>query len=347
MRAGQRAVRNSCLFLAGLLLHGCYYTQAIRGQMEVMNKREPIAEVIGRDDTSEFVAARLALVQDARQFSIDELGLPDNKSYRTYADLGRDFVVWNVFAAPEFSLQAKKWCYLFVGCVAYRGYFREADAGKKASKLRSAGLDVYVGGVAAYSTLGHFSDPVLNTMMRWDDTQMLAVLFHELAHQVLFIKGDTGFNESFASAVEEVGVARFLKARGREEELLSYQNRVALQGRIAGLMAAARDDLESYYAQPIDDDTKRLRKARRFAQLAASIQSELQQSGRQSSAWSEASLNNARLLSFSLYDKRLPAFRALLKDCDGFLDCFYNEARRIAELDPTQRNAYLDTLANR
>ena len=194
--------------MAGLccLLSACYYVQATRGQIEVLSKREPIDEVLASPETDDELGRRLRLVQEAREFSIDELGLPDNDSYRSYSDLERDFVVWNVFAAPEFSLQAREWCYPIVGCVSYRGYFSETAAREEADRLARKGFDVAVGGVPAYSTLGNFADPVLSTMMRWDDVRLVSTLFHELAHQVLYIKDDTAFNESFATAVEEIGI---------------------------------------------------------------------------------------------------------------------------------------------
>jgi predicted aminopeptidase len=339
--------RLLCLLAICLALDGCYYSQAIRGQYEVWKRSEPISEVIASAGTPAELAERLRLVQDARQFAIGELGLPDNDSYRSYADLGRDYVVWNVFAAPEFSLKPKEWCYPFVGCVAYRGYFKQDQAESTAARLRDKGYDVYVGGVAAYSTLGHFRDPVLNTMLRWTDTQLLAVVFHELAHQLLYIKDDTGFNESFASAVEEASVERFLQSRGQEAEYASYREYKALQQRIGEPMSEAREDLNTYYLESLDEDQKRLLKQHRVEQLAASVEEELRRSGRDGSAWSKETLNNARLLSFSLYEARLPAFRALLADCGEELDCFYREAAKIAALKADQRNDYLDTLARR
>ncbi len=208
---------------------GCYYLQAAAGQWQVMQKREPITDVIGSEDTPEELKNRLRLVQAARQFSVDELLLPDNDSYRSYADIERDFVVWNVFAAPEFSLQAKRWCFPVAGCVSYRGYFSRDAAQKAARRLQEDGFDVFVGGVSAYSTLGNFSDPVLSSMMRWDDIRLVGVLFHELAHQVLYVKGDTGFNESFATAVEEQGIERWLRSRGEEDDIAIYQERRALE----------------------------------------------------------------------------------------------------------------------
>ena len=182
---------------------GCYYMQAISGHSDLMSRRQPVDEVIADEAVPEEIRVKLALVQEARDFAVTELLLPDNDSYRSYADLERDYVVWNVFAAPEFSLEPVTWCFPVAGCVAYRGYFDEEDARAKAEQMREDGFDVATGGIPAYSTLGRFDDPVLNTMMRWRDTDLVATIFHELAHQVLYVKDDTAFNESFATAVEE------------------------------------------------------------------------------------------------------------------------------------------------
>jgi len=200
--------------------------QAARGQLDVMSKREPIDKLIEAPDTPEELAARLRLVSEARQFAIDELLLPDNDSYRSYADLGRDYVVWNVFAAPEFSLDPKTWCFPIAGCVAYRGYFSEDAARRKADQLAEDGLDVAVGGVPAYSTLGRFDDPVLNTMMHWEDADLVATIFHELAHQVLYVKNDSAFNESFATTVEEIGIERWLTSRDQGGDFNDYNRRL-------------------------------------------------------------------------------------------------------------------------
>ena len=218
-------LRTAVLFATCLALCGCYYMQAATGQWQVLRKREPIDEVIASPDTAPELADRLRLVQEARRFSIDELLLPDNDSYRSYADIGREFVLWNVFAAPEFSLQPKAWCFPVAGCVNYRGYFSRDAAYRKSERLAKPGYAVAVGGVAAYSTLGNFNDPVLNTMMSWDDIRLVAVLFHELAHQVLYVQGDSAFNESFATAVEEFGVMRWLEFRGQVEDIDRYRDR--------------------------------------------------------------------------------------------------------------------------
>ncbi|MDX1516326.1 MAG: aminopeptidase [Woeseiaceae bacterium] len=335
------------LLLPVIFLTGCYYMQAARGQLEVLNRREPIEAVIADPDTPPELADRLALVQDARRYSIAELGMPDNDSYRTYADLEREFVVWSVFAAEEFSLDPKLWCYPIVGCVSYRGYFDKAAADREAAALAGRGYDVFVGGVAAYSTLGRFADPVLNTMMRWDDTRLVGVLFHELAHQVLYIRDDTAFNESFATAVEEAGVERYLDDRGMSDAFADYQQRKAFRRELMALIDAARSDLQTYYAETLDADEKRLLKQHRLDGLTADIRSLLERQGRDADAWLRLPFNNARLLSFSLYEGRLPAFRRMLDDCGGRLECFYDEAKRVAALDRTERDSYLDALATR
>lgn len=300
------------------LVSGCYYIQAAQGQLELTRKREPIEEVLQAEDTSPELAARLRLVQEARQFSIDELQLPDNESYHTYADIEREFVLWNVFAAAEFSLRPKTWCYPVAGCVAYRGYFAKNDAMRESEKLAGKGFDVFVGGVAAYSTLGKFNDPVVSSMMNWEDVQLVAVLFHELAHQVLYVKGDSEFNESFATAVEEIGMQRWLESRGMRDEFNAYvARRERRQVRMAAV-ATARDDLAALYALDIDDVAKRKQKQVRYRQLES-------QTG-----WTGAELNNARLVSMTLYEGQLPQFRALYEKCEQRIECFYDESRELA-----------------
>src|SRR5688572_22417199 len=220
------------VLLAAGALSGCgtmYLVQAARGQMQLMNERRPIPQVVADPDTSETLRAKLMEVGAARDFASEVLGLPENGSYRSYADLGRSYVVWNVVATPEFSVEPKRWCFPVAGCVAYRGYFSEAAAKKFAAKLRSQGYDVVVGGVPAYSTLGRFADPVLNTMLGYGDVDLAAIIFHELSHQVVYIPGDSAFNEAFAVAVEQAGLQRWLAFRGRSGELERYKARADRQ----------------------------------------------------------------------------------------------------------------------
>lgn len=318
---------------------GCYYMQAARGQIELMNKRESIEELIEADDTPAVLSARLKLVNEARQFSIDELGMPDNDSYRSYADIERNYVVWNIFAAAEFSLEPKTWCFPVAGCISYRGYFSEDSARKEAAKLSDDGYDVAVGGVIAYSTLGKFSDPILNTMMQWSDNNLIAVMFHELAHQILYVKGDSGFNESFATAVEEFAIDRWLKGQDQESDLADYRERRELQERLMQHIEIARTDLTALYSSPIAVAEMRLKKRERLEQLQVDLSKEAEQSGRDAPGWLSEDLNNARLASMSLYQGRLPEFRVLLADCGDDIRCFYAQARVLAESEPeaTQR----------
>ena len=318
------------LVVALVSLSGCYYGQAAKGQWELTRKREPIADVIADEDTPPRLAERLQLVEEARRFSIDVLGLPDNDTYRTYADIERDYVVWNVFAAPEFSLEAKTWCFPIAGCVSYRGYFDKTDAEHEAERLAAKGYDVAIGGVPAYSTLGKLKDPVLSSMMHWDDVQLVATLFHELAHQVLYVKGDSAFNESFATAVEEFGVQRWLETRGLQEEFADYTRRRALRQQINDIVDAARAELELLYAQPQGDTEKRQHKQAILASLQERIAKLLEKAGRDPSPWLANELNNARLVPMALYEGRLPEFRALFRDCNEQFDCFYEAARRLA-----------------
>lgn len=318
------------MVMAGQMLSGCYYMQAARGQFELMQKREPIAELIAADETPGELARRLRLVEEAREFSITELDLPDNDSYRSYADIGRDYVVWNVFAAPEFSLEPKTWCFPVAGCVGYRGYFSEQAARRKAARLRSQGLDVAVDGVPAYSTLGRFPDPVLNTMMRWDDADLVATIFHELAHQVLYIKNDSAFNESFATVVEQAGIERWLASRDRRDEVDDYLERHELRNELMRFVMAAREDLEQLYKSRVATAEMRRRKANRLERLVADLGTALAENGHEAPAWVGSGLNNARLASFNLYHGRVPELQALLESCDGDLACFYRAASKLA-----------------
>ena len=326
----RRAARGAAMLLAASSLAGCYYMQAARGQLDVMQRSEPIAEVVDTPDTPAELARRLRLLQEARDFSIRELGLPDNGSYRRYADLERDFVVWNVFAAPEFSTQPKEWCFPIAGCVAYRGYFSEAAARRKADSLRADRLDVAVSGVPAYSTLGRFDDPVLNTMLRWEDVDLIATMFHELAHQVLYVKGDSAFNESFATVVEEAGIERWLRAQGDPDEYAAYRQRREFRETIVAEVGAARAELDRLYRMRLAATEMRRRKTARLEKLADGLRAAFENSGRSVPDWVNADLNNARLASMALYHGRVPELRALLEACGGDLACFYASAEDLA-----------------
>jgi predicted aminopeptidase len=343
-RAVARAIAVVALALAFVLLEGCYYMQAIRGHTDLMNRRRPVPEVLGDESSSASLKSRLALVQTARDFATDELLLPDNDSYRSYADLEREYVVWNVFAAPEFSLEAKTWCYPVAGCVAYRGYFDEDDARKLAARLREDGFDVHVGGVAAYSTLGRFSDPLLNTMMRWSDVDLVATMFHELAHQKLYIRGDSAFNESFATAVADIGLERWLRDTDEIDRLGTYESRKALRRSMFALVRQTRSKLADLYNSDLSEDEMRQRKKTLLDALSAEAQRLVDEEGDGAGNWLAAPLNNARLVSSNLYEGRVNAFRAIFEECSQDLACFYERAAAISKLDEAERNAVLDGL---
>ncbi len=333
------------LLFAILQIEGCYYMQAVRGQLQVMNSRQPISELLEDEASSADLKKRLTMVQEARNFAVDALLLPDNKSYRSYADLGRDYVVWNVFAAPEFSLEPKTWCFPVAGCVAYRGYFAEDAARKKAESLGDDGFDVVVGGVSAYSTLGKFSDPVLNTMMRWSDVQLVSTIFHELAHQKLYIKGDTAFNESFATAVADIGIKRWLTEHGELSGAAGRADDRELRQAMMVLIEATKAELTELYASNIQDDLKRGRKQELLTDLSAGVARLIEESGSDSENWLSVPLNNARLASMGEYEGRQGAFRAILRECNEGLVCFYEEMEKLAELDPDARKVRMDQIA--
>lgn len=331
-------------------LSGCtrlrYYAHLAGGQWQLLHERRPIAEVLASPDTTPELKARLQQVAQARSWAVDALHLPDNGSYRNYADLGRPFVMWNVFATPEFSLKPLEQCFLFAGCVAYQGYYDRAQAETRAAELREEGYDVHVGGVPAYSTLGWFDDPVLNTMMRWDDAQLVGTVFHELAHQMLYVQDDTRFNESYAAFVEQEGLRAYAAAHPE----LPPTDAAALRRRtqFVRLVLDLRRRLGELYAQPLDLETMRTRKAEAFAQLKADYERlrDAQWSGdRRYDAWfDETPPNNARLLPFGLYDEYEPAFATLFERSGRDWTRFHDEARQLAELPAEQRKTQLDQL---
>lgn len=340
----RRAAGGVLLIAVLLLMDGCYYMQAAKGQLDVMSRRRPVDEVLEDSSAAEALKKRLEMVVEARQFAVDELQLPDNDSYRSYADLERDYVVWNVFAAPEFSLAPRTWCYPIAGCVAYRGYFKEESARKKAMKLEAEGFDVSVGGVSAYSTLGRFSDPVLNTMMRWADADLIATLFHELAHQQLYVKDDTGFNESFATTVAQIGLQKWLGSRGLESDLASYNSRRSLRRELLALADSAKSELKSLYASDLEEKSMREQKVTILDRLSSDAEAIAELHGDAASNWLRPPLNNARLASIGLYESRVPAFHALYEQCEQDIGCFYDAAEELAELDRESREQALGVL---
>ena len=310
---------GACLaLLAVLALPGCasvgYYAQSVTGHLGLMVRARPVEAVIGAPDTAPGLAARLRAALEMRDFASDALALPANASYRRYVDLGRRYVVRTVVAAPELSLEPRRWCFPVAGCVSYRGYFSESDADAYAAKLESEGWDVTVSGVRAYSTLGWFDDPLLSSMVELPEYSLAGIVFHELAHQRLYVPGDTDFNESFAVVVERAGVRRWIEAAGRDG--LRERHRIAAERRAAFLDLArgTRRDLEAVYASSRTDAEKRAAKTRAFERLRsryASLRSTWT-SGPSYDFWFERGVNNAAMALLTAYDRWVPALEALL-----------------------------------
>lgn len=342
----------ACFALAGLVLAlfagGCatslgYYWQALDGQMALAREARPIGEVIGDPLTDEEIRAKLARVQEIREFASRELGLPDNGSYRRYADLKRRYVVWNVFAAPEFSVDPREWCFPVAGCVGYRGYFSEADARAFAGGLAKQGMDAYVGGVPAYSTLGWLDDPVLNTFIHYPEAELARLIFHELSHQVVYAPGDSMFNESFAVSVENEGVERWIAAHGTDAQRAGFQAAQRRKREFAELVTSYRARFAEAYAAAPDDAQRRAAKARLQGQMRDDY-ARLKQSWDGFAGydwWFAQPLNNAQLASVALYTELVPGFERLLAECKGDLPCFYARVKDLARLPETDRRAQL------
>jgi predicted aminopeptidase len=310
------------LLLSLLLVAGCetlsYYSQAIGGQVEILHAARPIDDWLADPSTPAALRSRLELARRIRRFASAELALPENRSYTSYAELGRPYVVWNVFAAPVFSVQPKKECFPFTGCVSYRGFFSEEDARKHAQVLREQGYDVHVGGVVAYSTLGWFDDPLLSTFIREPDAQLARLIFHELAHQVVYARDDTAFNESFAVAVEEEGVKRWLDAEGRGGELEAFHAAQARRQKFAAEIKETRERLAKIYADPdLSKEAMVARRTQEYGKLHARY------------PFIPADPNNAFLASVALYTELVPQFEALLRE-SGSLAAFYAKVKELA-----------------
>lgn len=332
-----------------LLLNGCsslsYYSQLASGQLQLLRAREPVAKVIADPARDAKLRTHLAQSQKARAFASEHLHLPDNQSYRLYADIGRPFVVWNVFATPEFSLSPQNHCFPIAGCVAYRGYYSQSAARGEAAIQRLQGMDVSIGGVEAYSTLGWFNDPILNSMMGWGDERLATLIFHELAHQRFYVQDDTEFNESFATFVEQEGTRQWRAFRNLPPE---NDSKLKQRDQFIQLILDSRSRLEKLYAQPLATAQMRERKAaefERFRQDYRAMRDGQWAGDKRYDAWVNAPLNNARLLPFGLYDQWVPAFAALFRQVEGDWVRFYTEVEKLGGLPVVERKSALRVLA--
>lgn len=335
------------LVVAGLA--GCsslgYYAQSVGGHLDLMRRARPVTEWLADEHTPAELRERLRLSQEMRDFAVAELKLPDNRSYRSYADLGRSAVVWNVVAAPELSLTLRTWCYPLMGCAGYRGYFDRREADALAASLKAEGLDVNVYGVPAYSTLGWTNwlggDPLLNTFIRWSEAELARLIFHELAHQVAYASDDTTFNESYATAVERLGGARWRQVRG-----LGDADDAALDRRrrdFRALSLRTREALQALYASAASEADKRAGKAAILAGLRqeiATLKASAWQGYAGYDAWAERA-NNATFGVQAAYDELVPDFERLFERQGRDFARFHAEARRLAALPKAERRATL------
>ena len=318
------------LLLVAAAATGCesisYYGQAIGGQMALFSRARPVDDWLADPATAPQLRGQLLKAKAIREFASRSLGLPANGSYHSYAQLDRPYVVWNVYAAGELSVEPKQECFPFAGCVSYRGFFSEDEANRHAEALRKAGFDVYVGGVTAYSTLGWFDDPLLSTFIGFSDTQLARLVFHELAHQKVYVKSDTAFNESFAVAVEDEGVRRWLEAGGRGAELEAFRAVQARRREFAARVKQTRERLAALYATSGSREVLLEQKRAEFDRLRAAYPGIV-----------PAEANNAFLVSIALYTEMVPAFERLLAACNGDLPEFYRRATKIGALPKDER----------
>jgi predicted aminopeptidase len=324
-----------------------YYAQAADGHLDLVRKARAVPELLADPATPQPLRERLLRSQAMRDFAVRELKLPDNDSYRRFADLQRDAVVWNVVAAPALSLQLKTWCFPVMGCVGYRGYFTRQGADAQAAELQAQGWEVTVYGVPAYSTLGWSNwlggDPLLSTFIQWPDADLSQLLFHELAHQVAYAADDTTFNESFAVAVERIGGARWLAQHGTPQQALDAATQERRREDFRALTLRYRGKLQALYAGPGDDAFKRLGKDALFAALRAD------HAALKAGPWTGYAgydawfgrANNASLGVLAAYHELVPDFERLFQAQGRDFGRFYAQVQALAALPAAERRAKL------
>ena len=319
-----------------------YLEQSIPGHVSLMLKMEEIETLIETDIDAQ-LKNKLSTVLQIRDYASEKLLLPQNDSYRYYADIERPYVTWNVIAAPEFSLQAKTWCYFIIGCASYRGYFNPDDANIEADKLRAEGLDVSIGEATAYSTLGFFTDPVLNTMMKWRDHQLAGIIFHELSHQILYIKSDTSFNEAFATSVQLIGLISWM-IQNEPELLDDYLVSLNRAEQFRQLKSTTRAKLMDLYSTDLAEADKRQKKLAIFEEMKSQYQDLKTEWGRGNyDSWFDKPLNNARMLADAAYWKHVPGFLALYFEADHDWKTFYDKCEQLSELEKAERDKQLES----
>lgn len=336
-----------------LSLAGCsdvdYYLQAVDGQLEVLHKSRNIHEIIADPGVSQELKQHLEQALHIRSFASRQLHLPDNGSYKSYADLQRPYVVWNVVATPEFSLQPVTWCFPIAGCVPYRGYFKQQRAREFGQRLQQEGRDVLVYGVRAYSTLNWFNDPLLSTFNNQSDIYLAALIFHELAHQKVYLAGDSDFNEAFAKTVEIEGVKRWLKVHGRQGDVVIYRQRLIMEEDFLRMARGYQQQLGRLYASDLSVKQKRKEKKRMIGSFQEEVRRfrDQRNDGQGFSAWLDPFLNNARFASLNTYYALVPAFQSLLALYGGDLQLFYRQVAEISTRPNPERQRILSYLGSR
>jgi len=320
-----------------------YYHQSISGHLKLISKRQSIADIVKDTQQDEKLVAQLELAQQLRDFASQHLNLPENESYRSFVELDEPYVTWNVFAAPQFSTTLNQWCFLVVGCVPYRGYFDKQEAEVYAEQIAEQGQDVYVAGVPAYSTLGWFDDPLLSSMIDRGELVTAAYIFHELAHQQFYLKGDGAFNEAFATAVEEIGVSLWLNSQNRTEEIIRYENLIQQKSIFSDFVKNSRDEFDILYQQEFDTDKMQAEKEILIAEMRRKFSnlSEKNEYIARYSRWMSGPLNNAQLGAISLYREWVPSFRKIYELCENNFDKFYQNVEQIAGLPTAEREEML------
>lgn len=344
-----RLFRPLALVMAAWLLTGCesarYLDQAVRGQVQIWRKEKPISKLVQDPKTDPELRRRLELVLAYRKFAVEELGLRSGRSYLAYADLERPFVSWTVSAAPEFSLEPHEWWFPVVGSVSYRGYFREEMARAYAGKMAEQGMDVAIGGVSAYSTLGWFADPVLNTFLFDPEDELADLIFHELTHRRLYVAGDTDFNEAFAMFVAQEGLRRWFRKHPNPKAEAAWRLKEERWAEFRTAVLATQSRLKSLYGSAPTVEAAELRR-RKEAEIdalkrrLAGFQREWK-GNPDLTGWLDHPINNARLNSIATYYRWVPAFGVLLGDCNGDLQRFYGEVEELGNLRKPQRQRRL------
>ena len=324
-----------------------YYTQAVTGEISLLAAARPVSDWLADPNTPPELRERLELSVRIRAFASHELSLPQNRSYTRYADVHRSSAVWNVFATPPLSLTLKTWCYPVFGCAAYRGYFAQDGAQKLADALAAQGMDATVAPVPAFSTLGWFPDPLLSTFVRWPEPELARLIFHELAHQVVYVRDDTRFNESFATAVERAGLARWVAQRNDPALREQYERYQLHHAGLLALVAQARRELQDTYDAPLPEAERLARKQAILAQLPEHYRRMRDEQWKGFRGYDEfflAPWNNARIAALAAYQDDVPAFDALLASVGGDLPRFFERVRQLAAMAPAVRDAALRSL---